>query len=420
MERLKNWIDGLRFDFVGSRWLFSNASAALVVLSWIAFAAVGPNWGIDFTGGTEIRVAFEQPMEIGELRSKLSGIGLGDDAVQSSGVNEYTIRIQDTAFGTEEVRTELRKAYDAAFGPDWVVDLTMDSEVGARAVTRHNGNPVTADAVEKAVAHLPWAKFTPTRMESTVVIQVAGLTEFVERAIQSSVGEDVRFDVRSVESVGPRVGADLRRDGFVALLATLGLVLVYIAFRFDLVYAPGAVLSLIHDVSLTTGVFVLFQLEFSVAMVGALLTLVGYSLNDTIVVYDRIRENRGKYRRRDLAELINVSINETLTRTIATNGATMLAITPMIFMGGEAIQNFALAMFCGIVFGTYSTIYVASPMILIFEDLRPALGRWIRLPELAGGAPDVVAPEVVDETLTESERRRRERQEAARRLSQTD
>ncbi len=414
MERLKSFIDGLRFDFVGKRWLFSSVSAVLVVLSWIAFAAIGPKWGIDFTGGTEILLRFDEATDASVLRGGLGSLGLSDDSVQAVGNDgrDYTIRIQDTEFGTDRLQEEAKQRLDGAFGAGWAKEIKVDSEVGARFVISYEGDAVSLDQVQSAMAGLTWAKAMPSRQEHQVVLAVSGIAERAQVEIANVLGESHPFVVLSLESVGPRVGAELRRDGFLALTFTLVLVLVYVAFRFDIAYAPGAILALIHDVSLTAGVFVVFQMEFSVSMIGALLTIVGYSLNDTIVVYDRIRENRDRYRRHSFVELINTSMNETLTRTIATNGATMMAITPMMFMGGPVIESFAIAMFCGIIFGTYSTIYVASPMILIIDDLRPMLAKFVHLPELDGGQAKEEVPS--DEPLTESERRRRERSAAER------
>ena len=207
-------------------------------------------------------------------------------------------------------------------------------------------------------------------------------------------------------------------NGAIYASLALALVLLYVAFRFDMAFAPGAILALIHDVSITVGIFVALQLEFNLPMIGALLTIVGYSLNDTIVIYDRIRENRDRYRRRETGNLINVSINETLTRTVATSFTTMLAILMFLLIGGPVIRNFAGAMLCGIVFGTYSTMFVASPMILVMEDLKPHLSGIIALPELS--RPDEDEEESGEEgELTESEKRRRERADADRRPDPT-
>ena len=203
-----------------------------------------------------------------------------------------------------------------------------------------------------------------------------------------------------------RKGGELRRQGFISVFATLGLVLLYVRFAL-ICFAPGAIVALVHDVSIVAGIFVVSQLEFNLPMIGAMLTIVGYSLNDTIVIYDRIRENRDRYRRKDLIELVNVSINETLARTVATSVTTLLAVSIFLMIGGPVIRNFMLAMFLGIIFGTYSTIYVASPMILVMEDLNPTLGKLIAAPAAAGVEEE--DSDEVDQALSATERRRRER-----------
>ena len=170
------------------------------------------------------------------------------------------------------------------------------------------------------------------------------------------------------------------------MLFTLALVLVYIAFRFDLTFAPGAIVALFHDVSITLGIFVVIQEEVNLSMIGALLTIIGYSLNDTIVIYDRIRENMQKYSRKDMKSLINDSVNETLARTLATSLTTMAALLAFLFIGGPVIKTFALAMMIGVIVGTYSTVFVASPMILVMERAKPAIARMLVPSDKAGAA----------------------------------
>ena len=212
--------------------------------------------------------------------------------------------------------------------------------------------------------------------------------------------------------MGPKVGDELKRSGFISVAATLALVLLYVAFRFDVGFAPGAVVALFHDVSITIGIFVLSQREFNLPMIGALLTIVGYSLNDTIVIYDRIRENMDRYSRTDLAELINVSINETLARTLATSVTTALAICAFLFLGGPVIQNFAFAMLLGVFFGTYSTIFVASPMILFMEEVKPHLNRLVAGAVTDESEDDDLSGMTDEAELSESEKRRRARRAA--------
>ena len=187
-------------------------------------------------------------------------------------------------------------------------------------------------------------------------------------AIEAAIDEKVApVELDRVEFVGPRVGAELRRDGLKALAYACLFILAYIAFRFSLRFAPGAVLALVHDVLITAGIFVLLGMEFDLRVLAALLAIIGYSLNDTIIVYDRIRENLELRTKADLPEVLNLSVNQTLSRTILTSGTTMLAVLALLFLGGEAIRPFALAMAIGILVGTYSSIYIAGPVLMAME-----------------------------------------------------
>ncbi len=417
------------FDFTGKRKYAVAISAVMVIASLLLFFVKGPTWGIDFTGGTEIRLQFTEPTDIGELRSALGELNLGTDAVQQIGTvdeNEFVIRIQDTTYGSDEVQQQVVQALESAFGAQWIKERSFDAQVGARMTIRYDGPTVPVASIERALASMDGVRIREGLDENTVTIDLPGLSAKIEAAIGAEL-QGRTFEVRNVESVGPKVGGELRQQGMLAILATLAMILVYVAFRFKLAFAPGAVLATFHDVSLTVGAFVLLDMvgwthEFNLSMIGALLTIVGYSLNDTIVVYDRIRENMERYRRRDLEALINTSINETLGRTIATSFTTGLAMTAFLVLGGPVIETFALAIIMGIVFGSYSTIYIAAPVILIMEDLRPRFDR-LFAPSSAN-AVAVATPTGSGETpsaestpeLSASEQRRRERQ--ARRSGQ--
>jgi preprotein translocase subunit SecF len=416
IDAIKRRLDAVEFDFVKWFKLATTVSAIMVIGSWIAFFTIGPNWGIDFTGGTEIQLQFAEPTDIAEVRQALRRLDLSDDAVQSINgrdSGQFTIRIQDPRFGMEGLVEEVEGALESVYGPDWVQDMDVSAEVSARFVVTHGEPAATPAEVQRALkGDLALSQVKPGRQPNQLIIEIPGLAERIQERIGSALG-DRTFEVMSIEAVGPKVGSDLRRQGFIALVATFALILVYIAFRFDVAFAPGAVIALVHDVSVTVGLFVLLQLDFDLTMVGALLTIVGYSINDTIVIYDRIRENQEKFSRTNTAELINKSVNETLTRTVATNGATMLSIVMFLFFGGPVLRNFALAMMCGIIFGTYSTVYIASPTILVMERVKPWLTSLIAIRDVppdegpdegAGGPP-----------LTESEKRRRARAEAEKR-----
>ncbi len=191
------------------------------------------------------------------------------------------------------------------------------------------------------------------------------LVDQIRSALVAGVGE---VEIERVEFVGPRVGAELQRAGLWALFYTSLAILVYIAFRFNPRYAPGAVVALVHDIVITSGVFVLIGREFDLTVLAALLAILGYSLNDTIIVYDRIRENAAAHGRIEFSHLLNASVNQTLSRTLLTSGTTLLAVLALLAVGGEVIRPFALAMTIGIFVGTYSSIYIAAPMLLWLEE----------------------------------------------------
>ncbi|MEM6731548.1 MAG: protein translocase subunit SecF, partial [Myxococcota bacterium] len=182
-------------------------------------------------------------------------------------------------------------------------------------------------------------------------------------------GKETRNEiVRRVEFVGPQVGNQLRNQGILAVLYALGFILIYVAIRFDLAFSPGAVVALVHDVIITVGVFAVFQLEFNLPIIAAILALVGYSLNDTIVVYDRIRENAVRYRGRALRDLVNTSLNQTLSRTLITSITTLLATVSLLVFGGGIVRDFAIALTIGVIIGTYSSIAVASPVYIFLRE----------------------------------------------------
>ncbi len=212
------------------------------------------------------------------------------------------------------------------------------------------------------------------------------IVDKLQQALAQQVGP---VDVERADFVGPRVGAELRRDGLLAIGVACLLILIYIAFRFAATFAPGAVIALIHDVVVTSGVFVVMGREFDLTVLAALLAILGYSLNDTIIVYDRIRENLALHTKVDLEEVLNRSVNQTLSRTLLTSGTTLLAVLALLVVGGPVIQPFALAMTIGIFVGTYSSVYIAAPTLLILER---RYGRRLQRSAAARPAPPKPAP----------------------------
>jgi preprotein translocase subunit SecF len=395
---------GLKLDFVGKRWIFGAISAALVLASALGFFFVGPNWGIDFTGGTEVQLQFKEPVGIAEVRTAVGTLDLESDAVQQIGDPDdhvFSIRIKDPEFGTAGVKEAVEQALTQRFGAGWIAESTLDIAMGAQVAIKYTGDPVPVGDIQAAVAGLSGAQVQPGLDDNLVYVKLPGLSSQIKDTIAKALSGR-EFEVLQVDSVGPAAGAELRNQGIIATVATLALVVLYVAFRFDFSSATGAVISVIHDTMLTAGYFVISRDDFNLPSVGALLTIVGYSINDKIVVYDRIRENVRKYRRRDLAQLINESINEILSRSIYTSVTVVVALSCFVFLGGPVIQSFAKAILFGVSIAAYSTVYVASPVILILEDLRPQLQKYFGS---AFAAPPA-APEDGDPTSKSAERRR--------------
>ena len=298
-----------KIDFVGKRTYFFLFSLALIALSGLSFLWPKPNWGIDFAGGTELRVRFVKPVKIGEIRSAVDGLGLGESQIQN-----------------------LRPGIGEAPG--------------------HNDFIIRAE-----------------QQASQEGKETAAAGKLITDKLGEKFGEDA-FQVLAIDYVGPKVGKELRMSAVKALVFAMIGILFYVSIRFEFRYALGAVLALFHDALISAGVYNVIQREWSLAIIAALLTIVGYSVNDTIVVFDRIRENVRKARRGSLREIVNQSINETLSRTILTNFATMLAVGFLAFFGSGVIRDFAIIMSFGMVVGTYSTIYIASSLVLLYEDVR--------------------------------------------------
>ncbi len=333
----------VNIDFVGKRKIAFSVSLAMILIS-IASLVIhgGPKYGIDFAGGTLVQVKFSEPVKLKNVKSGLAAIDLGKSSVQGFGdqsENEYLIRTDRSAMTSE------------------------------------------------------------------------GFSQTVQQALESSTGKGVT--VRRVEMVGPQVGKDLREKALFAMFYALLFIAIYISGRFELKwllsgviagvlmgavyflsifnvsvpyliaaalivslalfwflglkYAMGATVALIHDVTITVGIFSIFNKEFTLPIIAALLTIIGYSLNDTIIVFDRIRENLRKYHKNTLEVTINRSVNETLSRTLLTSGTTLVVVVALFVLGGGIIHDFAFALLVGIVVGTYSSIYVASPILLSWQ-----------------------------------------------------
>jgi preprotein translocase subunit SecF len=363
-----------KFDFVGKRRIVVTLSiiANLAVIAWSVFH--GLNFGVDFAGGTEMEVRFQQAVDPAAIRKGVEDLGFKDASVQTYGAESehtYLIRVGRIALMSQEDVNRVIEAVRSKFPIQGTPHF--NPEVGDKIDFQFEGTPPTPDQLRAAVQGAGVA-VREVREEAGLT---AGTRSFavITQGIQGKIEADLenRFgaanpDVRRVEYVGPAVGRELRNQGFKAVLYAMGLIVVYIGLRFDFRFGPGVIIALIHDAIITLGYYAFTGREFNLTSVAVILTIVGYSVNDTVVIYDRIRENQGKLKGKKLADLVNLSINEVLGRTFLTSFATALSLVGLLIYGVGTLFDFAAAMLMGIISGTYSTWFIAAPMTIWLEE----------------------------------------------------
>jgi preprotein translocase subunit SecF len=359
---------GKRYNILGASKPLLMISAVVVALSWGLVATKGLNFGIDFAGGTEALVKFDSAIDLGDLRKAVETTGLDAPEVVTYGISDegrYFIRSRTQSLLTKAELEKVKAGIVAKFGEPKLWDAK--DEAGEEIRLQFEGPKSEADmlAVLKAAGFDEGAEIGKQAEGNSPVylLRLPGVRARLITSMKAQFGEKF-IGIDRLESVGSAVGKQMRNQGVLAVLYALIGILLYVSFRFDLRYSPGAVLALVHDVSITVGIFSLTGMEFNLPIIAALLAIVGYSLNDTIVVYDRIRESIHDGLGDNLVETINISISETLSRTVLTSVTTFLAVLAIYIFGGGIIQNFAFAMLVGVLIGTYSSIYVASPAVL--------------------------------------------------------
>ena len=334
---------GININFIGRRKIAFVFSSAMILLTIILLIwRGGPNYGVDFAGGVLVQVKFSQPQTPDDIRKALEAVQLQDSIIQrfgEKGQSEFLIRVQKTDLALTGISESVKKALVGQFGK--TVEVRRVEMVGPK---------VGEDLRQKALFAIFYAILF-------IAIYISG--RFEHKWLNSTI---LAVSLALVVYVASGLGLTVTWLIVIALVVTLGLCW---ALKFK--YALGAIVALIHDVTITLGIFALTNREISLEIIAAFLTIVGYSLNDTIVVFDRIRENLRRFRQRRFEEVMNASINETLSRTILTSATTLIVVVALFVLGGGVIHDFAFALLIGIAVGTYSSIFVASPILLVWE-----------------------------------------------------
>lgn len=353
------------------RWfkIFGIISAVIVTLSLLLFFTKGLKYGVDFAGGTEIQFRVEGS-SIADVRQALGEYGKIEIQQFEGKSDEFLVRLPNISLVNDvQIKSYIKDVESKASGAK-LINTHFDSEVGDR-IELWFDKTVSQEMLKTvgATHKLPLdGKIEHKQMGERHIYRV--LLVGISKELMATLETDLKAKptLLRLESVGPKVGKKLRVDAFMALLYALIAILIYIALRFNYQFSPGAVVALIHDVSITLGIFVLLGITFDLTIVAALLTIVGYSLNDTIVVYDRIRENLGNPNKgTTLTDKINTSLNETLNRTLLTSFTTLIVLVALLLWGGGIIRGFALAMTIGVMVGTYSSIFIATPVTILIE-----------------------------------------------------
>jgi preprotein translocase subunit SecF len=367
-------------DFLGKKWYFLAFSLVFSVAGVFSMLFWhGIPYGVDFRGGTLVYVKFSHPPDYDKIRAAMDRVGLHNAKRQRYGPisnNEVLIDldVQETSEqALDQGKLKIIQALETN-APAGKQDLNNSSSLGIKNyLMDKDPMHLGSDADQKYTQQAQAIVDTRDKVQGGVLSSFDQLNGAVDKGVVSSLSDGFflsDFGVRNVEIVGPQVGAQLRKQALLATVYSLAGMLIYLGFRFEWIYGVAAVVTVFHDTLITVGFFSLTKTDISLTVIAAILTLIGYSNNDTIVVFDRIRENIKLMRREKLSEIVNRSINQTLSRTILTAGLTFLTVLALFLFGGEVLHGFSLALVIGILIGTYSSIAIAAPILVAYQDWR--------------------------------------------------
>jgi preprotein translocase subunit SecF len=389
---------GINVDWLGKKWYFLafslifSVSGVLSMLFWH-----GIPLGIDFRGGTLVKVKFEQSPDLDRIRQAIDRAGIHDSRIQSYGTaSEKQVAISLAQKETQETALDYgRQTIVGALGANYSnsgpanhgkLDLDDASQGALSQFLEQNDPEHLANSGTAAQKYAEQATAILNHRDHDlggIFSSIDQLNGVADPAVVAQLRQGAYlsgFHVFAADIIGPQVGAALRKQALLATLYSLAGMLVYLWFRFELIYGVAAVVAVFHDTLITVGAFSLSNQEITLTVIAAILTLIGYSMNDTIVVFDRIRENLRLSRRENLTAVVNRSINQTLSRTVLTSGLTFLTVLSLYIFGGEVLRGFSFALVIGILIGTYSSIAVAAPMLVAYQEWRSKRGKQALLP----------------------------------------
>ena len=372
-------------DFLGKKWYFLAFSLVFSVAGVFSMLFWhGIPYGVDFRGGTLVYVKFAQTPDNNAIRASMDRAGLHNARIQSygsPGTNEVLIDVSEQETSEQALdrsKTQIINALESNAPAD-KQDLNNSGFLTIKNyLMQKDPLRLGTDAEQRYTAQAQAIVNYRDKVKGGVLHSMDELKAAADPAVVASMPDGFflsNFGVRNVEIVGPQVGAQLRKQALLATVYSLAGMLIYLAFRFEWIYGVAAVVTVFHDTLITVGAFSLLNKEISLTVIAAILTLIGYSNNDTIVVFDRIRENLKLMRREKLSDIVNRSINQTLSRTILTAGLTFLTVLALYLFGGEVLKGFSFALVIGILIGTYSSIAIAAPILVAYQDWRSNRGK---------------------------------------------
>jgi preprotein translocase subunit SecF len=363
------------FDFLGKRKIALALSTIVNVAALVGVFVFGLNFGIDFEGGIAIQVRAKQgEVQLDNLRSTLGNLGVGEVSLQEFGDNRTALIRVQRQDGDAKCVAHADQVMKRRAGQGWSAKPgaanTGDVQFAAPGALDPAGwrDAVSQVGLTIQERQLPRGTTNTARIDMSPEQRAEWCQQVAIKLVEDTISG--QYELRGTESVGPKVGEELMHSGIWAVVATLGAIAIYVWVRFEWQFGVGALIALLHDVLSTVGIFVLFRLDFSLTALAALLTIAGYSINDTVVIFDRVRENMRRYKKMGLIELLNFSINETLARTFMTAGTVFVAVLALVLFGGPVLYSFSIAMLWGVIVGTYSSIWIASAA-LVYMNLRP-------------------------------------------------